>query len=166
MIVRMTLELSDEPGELLKALQPIADRGGNIVSVTHQRGDETPRGTLPVEITLEIVEERLEQVQEDLHELGVRVAQVGEERFHESITVVLVGHLVETDVTDTIENIEEEGVKIVDFALAMPEDDEDTSSARITIEATSEDKIDRAMDGIREVCDRKDLVEMDPIGVA
>jgi ACT domain-containing protein len=166
MIVTMTLELSDEPGELLKALQPIADRGGNIVSVTHQRGEETPRGTLPVEITLEIVEERLDQVRDDLHDMGIGIAQLGEERFHESITVVLVGHIVESDVTDTIQSIEEEGVKIVDFALAMPEETEETSSARLTIEATSEEKIDSAMDAIRGVCDRKDLVEMDPIGVA
>ncbi|MFW5984135.1 MAG: amino acid-binding protein, partial [Halobacteria archaeon] len=129
MIVTMTLELSDEPGELLKALQPVADKGGNIVSVTHQRGEVTPRGTLPVEVTFEIVEERLQDVLDSLQEMGIRVAKFGEEKFHESMTVVLVGHLVRTDVTDTIKSVEDEGVKIVDFSLAMPDDADDTSSA-------------------------------------
>lgn len=165
MIVTMTLELSDKPGELLKALQPVADHGGNIVSVTHQRGNVTPRGTLPVEITFEIVEERLEGMLDDLREMGVRVAKFGEEKFHESVTVVLVGHIVRGDVTDTITDIEADGIKIVDFSLAMPEDDQDTSSARLTINATCQDKLQQAMDSIERVCEQKDLVKMVPIGV-
>lgn len=165
MIVTMTLELSDKPGELLKALQPVADHGGNIVSVTHQRGNVTPRGTLPVEITFEIVEERLEGMIDDLRDMGVRVAKFGEEKFHESVTVVLVGHIVRGDVTDTITGIEDDGIKIVDFSLAMPEDDEDTSSARLTINATCQDKLEQAMDSIDRVCSEKDLVKMVPIGV-
>lgn len=166
MIVTMTLELSDKPGELLKALQPVADHGGNIVSVTHQRGNVTPRGTLPVEITFEIVEERLEGMLDDLREMGVRVAKFGEEKFHESVTVVLVGHIVRGDVTDTITGIEDEGIKIVDFSLAMPEDESETSSARLTINATCQDKLEQAMQSIEKVCRDKDLVKMEPIGVS
>jgi ACT domain-containing protein len=165
MIVTMTLELSDEPGELLKALQPVADQGGNIVSVTHQRGEVTPRGTLPVEVTFEVVEERLQNVLDSLQEMGIRVAKFGEEKFHESMTVVLVGHLVRTDVTDTIKSVEDEGVKIVDFSLAMPDESEDTSSARLIVNATCQEKLEQAVESIEEVCDRKGLVKMQPIGV-
>jgi len=165
MIVTMTLELSDKPGELLKALQPVADQGGNIVSVTHQRGEVTPRGTLPVEVTFEVVEERLQKVLDSLQEMGIRVAKFGEEKFHESITVVLVGHIVETDVTDTIQSVESEGVKIVDFSLAMPDESEETSSARLVVNATCQDKLEQAVETIDEVCERKDLVKMQPIGV-
>ena len=165
MIVTMTLELSDKPGELLSALEPVADNGGNIVSVTHQRGEVTPRGTLPVEITFEIVEKRLQDVLDSLQEMGIRVAKFGEEKFHESMTVVLVGHLVQTDVTDTIESVEAEGVKIVDFSLAMPDDSEETSSARLVVNATCQDKLEHAVETIDEVCERKNLVKMQPIGV-
>ncbi len=165
MIVTMTLELSDEPGQLLDALQPVAGHGGNIVSITHQRGKETPRGTLPVEVTFEIVEERLDDVLDDLGEQGIRVAQLGEEKFHESVTVVLVGHIVEGDVTDTIQTVEEEGVKIVDFSMAMPDESESTSSARLTVNATCQDKIDAAMASIADICENKDLVKVEPIGV-
>jgi ACT domain-containing protein len=165
MIVTMTLELSDKPGELLSALEPVADNGGNIVSVTHQRGEVTPRGTLPVEITFEIVEKRLQDVLDSLQEMGIRVAKFGEEKFHESMTVVLVGHIVDSDVTDTIESVEAEGVKIVDFSLAMPDETEETSSARLVVNATCQEKLEQAVETIDEVCERKDLVKMQPIGV-
>ena len=41
------LELVDEPGELLRALEPIAARGGNLLSIFHERGSLTPRGRIP-----------------------------------------------------------------------------------------------------------------------
>jgi ACT domain-containing protein len=81
------------------------------------------------------------------------------------MTVVLVGHLVRTDVTDTVKSVEDEGVKIVDFSLAMPDDADDTSSARLVVNATCQDKLEQAVDAIDEVCERKDLVKMQPIGV-
>ncbi|MFB6282978.1 MAG: amino acid-binding protein [Halobacteria archaeon] len=166
MIATMTLELSDKPGQLLDALRPIADHNGNIVSVRHQRGDVTPRGTLPVEITFEILEERLETLVDDIHDQGIRVAKLGEERFHESVTVVLVGHIVESGVTDTIEEIESPGVKIVDFSLAMPDESGETSSARLVINATGEDTLQEAVDSIKELCEDKELVDIGPIGVS
>lgn len=39
------LELVDEPGELLRALEPIADNGGNLLSIFHERGSLTPGAT-------------------------------------------------------------------------------------------------------------------------
>ncbi|MFY4816535.1 amino acid-binding protein, partial [Haloarcula sp. AONF1] len=41
------LELVDEPGQLLAALHPIADNGGNLLSIYHERGNKTPRGRIP-----------------------------------------------------------------------------------------------------------------------
>jgi ACT domain-containing protein len=42
------LELVDEPGELLRALEPISANGGNLLSIHHERGNITPRGHIPV----------------------------------------------------------------------------------------------------------------------
>jgi len=36
------LELVDEPGQLLAALHPIADNGGNLLSIYHERGTRPP----------------------------------------------------------------------------------------------------------------------------
>ncbi|MFD1525915.1 amino acid-binding protein, partial [Halolamina salina] len=40
----LRLELDDEPGELAAALEPIAEHGGNLLSVFHERGSRTPGG--------------------------------------------------------------------------------------------------------------------------
>ena len=46
------LELVDEPGEFLRALEPIAENGGNLLSIFHERGNVTPRGHIPVDTDL------------------------------------------------------------------------------------------------------------------
>ena len=56
------LELADEPGQLLAALRPIADNGGNLLSIFHERGNITPRGRIPVEVDLECPPDRFESI--------------------------------------------------------------------------------------------------------
>jgi ACT domain-containing protein len=96
------LELVDEPGELLNALEPIADNGGNLLSIFHERGNLTPRGHIPVEVDLEATPSRFEDIVEGLRAAGVNVIQAGAERYGEELTVLLMGGLVETDLSDTV----------------------------------------------------------------
>ena len=165
MIVSMAIEMSDTPGELQKALEPIADHGGNIVSVAHHRGDVTPRGTLQVELTFEVVKERLDDVIEGIEGHGLIISKLGEERFHESVTVLLVGHIVSADITDTITAIESAGVKVIDFKLAMPDDPNETSSARLTIKTTTEATRREALAGLDRISEEKGFLFIEPVGV-
>src|SRR6056297_691568 len=89
------LELVDEPGELLRTLEPIADNGGNLLSIFHERGSLTPRGHIPVEVDLECAPERFVQIIEALRDAGVTVIAADAERYGEAVTVLLVGDLVE-----------------------------------------------------------------------
>ena len=165
MIVSMAIEMSDTPGELQQALAPIADHGGNIVSVAHHRGDVTPRGTLQVELTFEVVEERLDDVIAGIEGHGLVIAEIGEERFHESVTVLLVGHIVSADVTDTITAIESAGVKVIDFELAMPDVPTETSSARLTIKTTTAETRREALGALERISDEKGFLLIEPVGV-
>jgi ACT domain-containing protein len=81
------LELVDEPGALLNALEPIADNGGNLLSIFHERGNLTPRGHIPVEVDLEATPERFEGIVDALREAGINVIQAGAERYSETLTV-------------------------------------------------------------------------------
>ncbi len=162
MIVNMTLELEDKPGQLLNALEPISERGGNIVSINHQRGKVTPRGTLPVEIDFEVVEERLDLILDDLREYGVRIAEIGEEKFQKSTTLILVGD--RKNVNKLIDKIEEKGVKVVNLSVEIPEKG-DKSSTRLTINAISEEKLKDAMDSVRNFCEKKDILEIEPVSI-
>ena len=70
------IELTDVPGQLVLALKPVSDLGGNILSVLHQRDKKTPSGRIPVQLTLEIEEQGLNRLVERLKERDVKVVEL------------------------------------------------------------------------------------------
>ena len=163
MIVSMTLELKDIPGQLVLALSPISELHGNIMSVVHQHEEKTPRGTIPVQITFEIDQRVLNELTERLENSGVRVARVGEERLRSSVSVVLIGHIIHSDIGDTIEKIDSTGfAEVVDLSISMPAI-EKTSSAYLVINAVGEDELKKAVKILRDVAETKDLLMIEPI---
>jgi ACT domain-containing protein len=163
MIVSMTLELKDIPGQLVLAIAPISELHGNIMSVVHQHEEKTPRGTIPVQITFEIDQSFLEELIERLEKSGVRVARVGEERLRSSVSVVLIGHIIHSDIGDTIDKIDKTGfAEVVDLSLSMPAI-EKTSSAYLVINAEGEKELKQALEILRDVAGKKDLLMIEPI---
>lgn len=163
MIVSMTLELKDIPGQLVLALAPISDFHGNIMSVVHQHEEKTPRGTIPVQITFEIDQKVLDELIGKLENSGVRVARVGEERLRSSVSVVLIGHIIHSDIGDTINKIDSTGfAEVVDLSLSMPAIKK-TSSAYLVINAEGEKELRKALEILREVAARKELLMIEPI---
>ena len=157
------LELVDEPGELLRALEPIADNGGNLLSIFHERGSVTPRGHIPVEVDLEATQSQFEVIVDALRSAGVNVIRAGAERYSEELTVVLVGHLVETDLSDTLRRLQDcGGASVADVSLSAPEGTENPSSARLRLVA-SEGRSTDALATVREVADEKDLRVVEPL---
>lgn len=159
----MTLELKDIPGQLVLALAPISELHGNIMSVVHQHEEKTPRGTIPVQVTFEIDQGVLDELIEKLEKSGVGVARVGEERLRSSVSVVLIGHIIHSDIGDTIDRIDKTGfAEVVDLSLSMPAI-EKTSSAYLVINAEGEKELKNALEILREVAIKKDLLMIEPI---
>jgi ACT domain-containing protein len=157
------LELVDEPGELLGALDPIADNGGNLLSIFHERGNLTPRGHIPVEVDLEATQAQFDVIVDSLREAGVNVIQAGAERYSEELTVVLVGHLVETDLSDTLRRFSDcGGVSVADLSLSAPAGTDGPSSARLRLVA-SEGQSSDALTAVREVAEEKELRVIEPL---
>lgn len=157
------LELVDEPGELLAALEPIADNGGNLLSIFHERGNVTPRGHIPVEVDLEATQAQFEVIVDALREAGVNVIQAGAERYSEELTVVLVGHLVDTDLSDTLRRFQKcGGVSVADVSLSAPQGTDGPSSARLRLVASEGQSAD-ALETIRSVAEEKDLRVVEPL---
>jgi ACT domain-containing protein len=157
------LELTDEPGQLLAALQPIAENGGNLLSIFHERGNLTPRGRIPVEVDLECPPERFDIIVDALRAEGVNIIQAGAERYAEEVIVMLMGDLVETDLSDTLERIEECGsASVADVALSAPEGRDDVSSARLRL-ATRAGKTADAIASVRDVAADKNLHLVEPL---
>ena len=157
------LELVDEPGQLLAALRPIADNGGNLLSIFHERGNLTPRGRIPVEVDLECPPDRFEVIVEALREAGINVIQAGAEHYGEELTLVLVGHLVDTDLSDTLHRIERSSeAALSDLSLSAPEGTEEVSSARLRL-ATRSGRREDALAVVREIATGKDLHIIEPL---
>jgi len=157
------LELVDEPGELLRTLEPIANNGGNLLSIFHERGNLTPRGHIPVEVDLEATEKQFDVIVDALREAGVNVIQAGAERYSEELTVVLVGHLVETDLSDTLRRFTDcGGVSVGDVSLSAPAGTEGPSSARLRLVAIEGQSSD-ALETVRSVAEEKDLDVIEPL---
>jgi ACT domain-containing protein len=159
----MKLEMRDQPGQLVAALQPISAVGGNIIAVIHQR--ETPAATkaLDVQIVLELPEGRLARLLELLREQGVNVVRIGEERLLYECTLIMIGHLMHTDLSDTVDRIDTTGsAEVTELSLVMPAISS-PSSARITIRSTTRDEMKKAIRILRSVAEQKDLLIIEPL---
>lgn len=157
------LELIDEPGQLLQALEPIAAYGGNLLSIIHERGDVTPRGRVPVEIDLECPPDRFDDIVTALRTSDVNVVQAGPERYEERVSVILVGHLIDTDFSGTLSTIEScQPASVVDVSLSAPQGTDDVSSARIRL-AVEAGHTATALATVRDVAKDKDLRVIEPL---
>jgi ACT domain-containing protein len=161
------LELVDKPGELLSALHPIAENGGNLLSIFHERGNLTPRGHIPVEVDVECPPDRFETIVDALREEGVNVIRAGAERYGEELTLLLVGDIVDTDLSDTLRRIESStDAALADLSLSAPEGRGGASSARLRL-ATRTGRSDEVFGHVRAVADEKGLDVIEPlVGVA
>lgn len=157
------LELEDEPGELLSALRPIADRGGNLLSIYHERGNVTPRGRIPVEVDFECPPGRFDDIVTALREEDVNVMEAGTERYGEELVVLLIGQLVGTDLSDTLRRIEDDEVaSVADVALSAPQGTDETATARLRL-ATRAGETDAALGTVRSIADEKGLTVIEPL---
>jgi ACT domain-containing protein len=159
----MKLEMNDSPGQLVAALKPISDVGGNIIAVIHQREPDLTKKTLNVQIVLELPDGRRERLVELLQEQGVHIQRIGEERLLYKRTVILIGHLVHTNLSDTVDQIDATGfAEVSELSMSMPAVNE-RSSSRITIKAVSKVDMESALAILRRVCVQKSLLLIEPL---
>jgi ACT domain-containing protein len=159
----MKLEMKDSPGQLVAALKPISDVGGNIIAVIHQRDPDIDGDTLNVQIVLELPQGRLDHLVGLLKDQGVHIQRIGEERLLYKRTVILIGHLMHTGLSDTIDQIDTTGfAEITELAMSMPAINA-RSSSRITIRAVSRDDMEAALAILRRVSQQKSLLLIEPL---
>jgi ACT domain-containing protein len=159
----MKLEMKDSPGQLVAALKPISDVGGNIIAVIHQREPDLDNDTLNVQIVLELPKGRLDKLVTLLNEQGVRIQRINEERLLYKRTVIMIGHLMHTGFSDTVDQIDSTGfAEVSELAMSMPGVNE-RSSSRITIKAVSKQDMEAALAILRRVSNQKSLLLIEPL---
>ncbi|WP_292465131.1 amino acid-binding protein [Methanolobus sp.] len=165
MRVSMDLELKDIPGQLVLALKPVSEFKGNLISVVHHHEKKTPRGKIPVHLVFEIKPDHLDNIISLLEESGISVVSVDEKRYLEHGAVILIGHIVHTDIKDTIDKVDNTGyAEIVDLNLSMPRVNR-PSSASLKIDAVSKQHMSAAIELLKSIAKEKDLLVIEPIGI-
>jgi ACT domain-containing protein len=155
------LELVDRPGELLRALEPIAQQGGNLRSIFHERGNVTPRGQIPVEVDLGATPDQFEGIVDALRQSDITIIQAGQDRYTEEFVALLVGDLVSADLSGTLEAVQSEsGASVRDFSLTGPEGE--VSSARLRLAAES-GSVETTLDSLREIAAARNLQLVEPL---
>ncbi|MFH1125805.1 MAG: ACT domain-containing protein [Candidatus Altiarchaeota archaeon] len=154
MIVHMQLELKDVPGSLIRVLEPISSHGGNIVSVMHSRGEKK---RVLVEIVFKIGDLRmLELIKNLLRQRHIRATRIdieGRKYYAKKIVdCMFVGHVIDTDLQDTIDRINEFGL-VSDIDVVMPSPEE-KSSVLLQVEV-DERKASSLLKRIKDVCSEK-----------
>lgn len=159
----MKLEMKDSPGQLVSALTPISDLGGNILSVIHERDPEAGGDLLDVQIMCEIPEGSLETLLSRFRSQGINILRIGEERFLVRRSVILIGHLIHTDISDTIDKIDSTGyAEVHELSMVMPAINE-PSSAKMTIKSDSLKNVNRALAILRDVARDKEFLIIEPL---
>jgi ACT domain-containing protein len=117
------LELADEPGQLLAALEPIADAGGNLLSIFHERGNITPRGRIPVVVDLECPPERFSSLIERVRGAGVNIVEAGADRLAETVRLLITGPGVAADLDGIVEAVHgDEAWTLTELEVRTPVD--------------------------------------------
>ncbi len=162
-VISIVVELKDKPGQLLKVLEPISKLGGNIIGITHKRDKITPLGRVPVEISIQLNEKKLNKLINELKARGIIIRRYNEIRLLATTSVLLVGHIIHTDLSDTINKIDQTGfAEIVDMKICMPQINE-PSTALLTISAIGKDELKKAIEILKEICKKKDILVIEPL---
>ncbi len=166
--MRISIEVmpKDVPGELVRILTPIADVGGNVISIIHKRDEQSSKGRLPVRLTFDIDSKaQYEKILERYKNENTRVINGGEVKNYREIVVGMIGHIVHTDLSETIRSIDSLGFcNVTGMELDMPAiDKESCAILRIGIESTVTGGRDIVKSRIQQICSTKNIQVIDAI---
>jgi ACT domain-containing protein len=170
-LVRLTVLARDQPGELIRILQPLSEHNANIQGVFHDHsrdGDKTmASGSVPVEITFtfdplmseEDKKQRIDKIKQDLSNSKIQILNMSIELFETTKTqhVILIGPIFETDIHDSIVQITSTGARIADMQAAIASADTPQSTVMFKIEYEKDDIQAALMRKLSELSSKKKL---------
>ena len=159
--MNLILEVLDVPGQLVSILHPISELGANVVTIVHKREIRAEEGKAAIEIVLEDARENLQAVVDRVKELDISLVEVDDSVEKEKLSTILYGHIIDTDLRDTVDKINAvDGLVVSDLQLKL--DGELKSTALLTIELDL-GKREIAYNKILEIAKEKDFLVIDEV---
>jgi len=156
---KVEIKLEDKPGALSQVLDIIAKNGGNLFSVSHLR-ERQREGYVPVIIQFQASQADFNAIIADLEKAHIEIAEKvigGVEEAGLEQEFILIGHVIDTDIKDTIYAVcgKDVMVKSLDISLKSLKD---PSSVFAEIGAKSAKSMEEAMRKLEAVAKRKGLL--------
>lgn len=152
----MTLALADKPGQLLRALEPIAKNGGNIVSIIHER-DKPVEGYIPVSLVVDFPShQNFRSAINDLRGLGIAIMKSEEIVEKVRLTFILIGGV-------DLKRIIESGIKgaeIIGIEASTPR--LGGFSIKLSLEAQAE-RVDELIEELKGLAREQNALLITPI---
>lgn len=156
MRVKMSFNLADEPGQLLRVLHPIAEFGGNIREISHLR-EEKRGNVLPVAVTFDVKDlDQLFKIRDAVEASGIKVTSIEPlMEFHRKV-VIMVGHVFATNIKDTIDRVLERGVRVKRL-VARIKSAEEVSTVKFVLEADTSETLESTLRVLKKIAGEKNL---------
>lgn len=152
----ITLALADRPGQLLRALEPIAKNGGNIISIIHER-DRSVEGYVPVSLVVDFPSsQNLKNAINELKELGIAITRSEEVIEKARLTFILIGKV---DLKKILE-FRVKGMEIISMEASTPRLDE--VSVKLDVEMPAEN-VDTFIDELKGLAKMQNALLISPL---
>jgi len=158
-MINLEVKLPDTPGSLVELIRPISKNGGNIFGILHFH-DKKINDLIPVNITFELSEDikelSLENIRKELKENNIQIENITYGNEKREITVLITGHVFDTDVLDTIKRLASKEIIISELHAKFTELKE-VSNVKLRIKFPENMTKRELIDELRNICKEKQL---------
>ncbi len=158
-MIYLEVKLPDIPGSLIELIRPVSQFGGNIYGVLHHH-DKKMNNMIPVDIWFELSEElieiSLENIKKDLIEKNIQLIKISVGSKNKILTFILTGHVFDTDITDTIKQLDSKKIKVLELHAKFTEVKE-ISSVMMKVEFPEDMTKFELIQEIEKICKEKNL---------
>ncbi|MHA1687730.1 MAG: hypothetical protein ACTSYC_11635 [Promethearchaeota archaeon] len=158
-MINLEVKLPDNPGSLIELIKPISNNSGNIYGIFHHH-DKKINNMIPVSVSFELNENirdvSLKKIKKELEEKNIKIESItfGEEKRH--ITVILTGHVFDSDVVDTIKRLAKKKIKVYELQAKFTELNE-VSNVKFRIEFPEFMSKEDLIRELKIICTEKNL---------
>ncbi len=158
-MINLEVKLPDTPGSLIELIKPISKNGGNIYGILHFH-DRKINNLIPVNVTFELNEEiqevSMQKIKNELKEKNIQIENIDYEIEKKIITIILTGHVFDTDVMDTIKRLASKNINVLELQAKFTELEE-VSNVKLKIEFPEDMNKKELNNELRKICEEKKL---------
>lgn len=158
-MINLEVKIPDRPGSLIELIKPISESGGNIYGILHYH-DKKINNLIPVDISFELAKEVLDsgiqKIKQILKEKGIQIEKITFGIDKKDVTVILTGHVFDTDVMDTIKRLASQQIFVSELQAKFTDLDQ-VSNVKMKLNVPESMSRTDAIKELYNICNEKNL---------